>query len=258
MNSPPLSLTNPLSSRTLLALTEAMEHAFDASAWARLGAELEMPQLADPELRLQQSLRFGDDDYGYCVAQFVRHLEAERPADLRDLANRSEIKAWLDSNAPGAAQELGLGLDQRHATAPVESAPASTAVEHALMDAHHVLDSSEPVNCIHPSHDALHGYLFDVASQANLTVARDATVAELYWSLINGHPAFAAQTQPSPQVVHVLASLAAAVTALSTVRGDATTVDANQTTPEGPEAVLMADLVRTVFNYVRRRLEAVG
>ncbi|WP_268244942.1 hypothetical protein [Cognatilysobacter bugurensis] len=252
MNAPPRSLTNSLSSRTLLALTEAMEHTFDASAWARLGVELEMPQLADPDLRLQQSLRFGDDDYGYCVAQFVRHLDAERPADLRDLADRPEIKVWLDSNAPGAAQELGLG--QALVTPLVESGPASKATEQALVDALQWLDAGEPVGCIHRIHDALRGYLLDVCARANLTVAGDATVTELYWLLTSDHPIFAAQTRQSPQVGHALASLAGAVTALNTVRHDAPIVDANQAAPGEAEAVLMAELVRTLFNYVRRRL----
>lgn len=252
MNFPPLSTTSPLSSRTLLALTEAMEHCFDAPAWARLGVELGMPQLVDPELRLQRSLRFGDDDYGYCVAQFVRYLEAERPADFRNLTRRPEIRAWLDSNAPGATQELAL--DQRPVTTTVESASASKALEQALTGAHHLLDASGPAGSIGQVHDALHGYLLDVALRANLEVAGDATVAGLYWSLTNDHPMFAAQTRASPQVVHVLASLAEAVTALHTLRNGARTAQANQAAPGEAEAVLMVDLVRTLFTYVRARL----
>lgn len=229
-----------------------MEHSFDASGWARLGVELEMPQLVDPELRLQRSLRLGDDDYGYCVAQFVRHLEAERPADLHDLAHRPEIKAWLDSNAPGAAQELGLG--QAPTAPPVQSTSASEAVEQALMNPHHLIHAGGPLGCIHRVHDALHGYLLDIAVRANPAVADDATIVELYWSLTSDHPRFAAQTRLSPQVAHAMASLAGAITALDTLRHDAPTAHANQGGAGEAEAVLMADLVRTFFNYVKGRL----
>lgn len=230
-----------------------MEHAFDASAWAGLGDELGMPQLGDPELRLQKSLRFGDDDYGYCVAQFVRHLEAERPDDLRRLAQRPKVRAWLDSNAPGAAQELEMG--QAPATPANDSASASAAVEQALMDAHRVLEADGPVSCIHHVHDAFRGYLLEVSGRADPPSVDDATVAQLYWSLACDHPVFAARIGRSPQVGHVLASLAEAMTALNTLRNGAPTEQAARAAPEDAEAVLMTDLVRTLFNYMRGRLQ---
>jgi hypothetical protein len=258
MNSPPRSPTHPLSSRTLLALTEAMEHAFDASAWARLGEELGMPQLVDPELRLQKSLRFGDDDYGYCVAQFIRHLDAERPGDLHELAHRPEIRAWLESNASGAVQELGLGETVVAPTVASASASASAsageAVEQALRDAHHTLGANGPAVSIQRLHDALRGYLLDACVRADLRVADDATVVELYWLLSNDHPRFAAQARCNLQVGHVLASLAGAVTALATLRSDAPTAHASPSPPGQAEVVLMADLVRTIFNYLSGRL----
>ena len=110
-------------------MTEALEHTFDASAWATLGRELDMPQLGDADGRLQESLRLRDDDYGYFIAQFLRQLQGERPSAVRDIAHRPEVKAWLDSNAPDAAEELGSGETR---VLPVEtSASASIAMGQA-------------------------------------------------------------------------------------------------------------------------------
>lgn len=120
MNTPLPSPATPVSSRTLLALTEAIEHTFDASAWATLGRELDMPQLGDPEARLQQSLALRDDDYGYLVAQFLKHLQAERPGAFRDITHRHDVSAWLEANSPDAAREL--------ASAQPEALPARTSV----------------------------------------------------------------------------------------------------------------------------------
>jgi len=251
MNDPLPSSTSPLSSRTLLALTEALENTFDASAWATLGRALDMPQLGDPEERLQESLRLRDDDYGYFVAQFLRHLQAERPSALHDIACLPSVSTWLDSNAPEAAHALGLG--QQQAARSQKPVSAGDAVDQALKDAHHPPGTNGAVGGVDPVHTALLRYLRDACSRAGLPVADDASVAQLFNSLRSGHPDLVRLDQHEPQVGNALTSLAEAVTALGGLRNVAPIPGQDQVSMQ-EEARLAVNLVRTLFDYLRARL----
>ena len=252
MNDPLPSPTSPVSSRTLLALTEALENTFDASAWATLGLALDMPQLADPQARLQESLRLRDDDYGYFIAQFLRHLQSERPSALHDIACLPIVSAWLDSNTPEAAQALGLG--QHHAVSSRKSVPAGEGVVQALKDTHHPPAASDLVGGVDQVHTALHAYLRDACARAGLSVADYATVAQLFKSVRNGHPELLTLDRQDPQVGNILTSLGADVTALSSLRNVGSSSGQNQASMEEAEALLTVNLVRTLFDYLRARL----
>ena len=249
MNDPLPSPTSPVSSGTLLALTEALENTFDATAWATLGLALDMPQLGDPEARLQESLRLRDDDYGYFVAQFLRHLQAERPGALHDIAGLPEVGAWLHSNAPEAAQALGLGQPQ--AVPSRKPVSASEALDQALKEVRFPPDAGGGMDQVHT---ALHGYLCDACAGAGLPMADDATVAQLFKSLRNGHPGLVALDQHDRQVGDVLTSLAEAVTGLVSVGNVASISEQNQGSMEEAQALLTVNLVRTLFDYLRARL----
>lgn len=246
------SFIPPLSSKALLAISEALEKHFDSSDWAKLGMELDLPTLQDPGSRLQRSLRFGDDDYGACVIQCVRHLQDEHPSALRNLAQRPKLKAWLEANNPNEASELGLG--QTHVPAPPSPATTSEVVKRALQDADHLLHSNGAVSALDRVHTALHGYLRDICARSQLVPTEDATVAQLFKAVRNEHPKFVAMNQHDPQVGNVLASLAGAVTALNTLRNNASVAHPNQVLLGEPEAMLMVNLVRTIFNYLEARL----
>ena len=242
----------PLSSKALLAISEALEKHFDSSDWARLGMELDLPELQNPGSRLQRSLRFGDDDYGACVIQVVRHLEDEHPSALRNLAQMPKLKAWLEAKKPNEAVELGLG--QTHVPALPMPPTASDVVKRALQDADHLLHISGAVSALDRVHTALHGYLRDICAQSQLAIADDATVAQLFKTVRNKHPKFVAMNQHDSQVGNVLASLAGAVTALNTLRNNASVAHPNQVLLGEQEAMLMVNLVRTLFNYLEARL----
>lgn len=252
MNSYFSSLISPLSKPTLLALVEAFEATFDSSAWAKLGIELDMPQLGNSESRLQKALRFGDDDYGYQVAQFVNFMENNSPNELRQLATRPKLAEWLQQNYPKAAQELGLG--QTHVPAPPALPSASEVVERALKDADHLLQTTGPVSALDRVHTALHGYLRDICARANLQVPANAGVGVLLKAVRSHHPKLVAMNQHDPQVDVVLGSLAGTVTALNTLRNNASVAHPNQVLLGEPEAMLMVNLVRTLFNYLEARL----
>lgn len=253
MTDPIPSPASPVSSRTLLALTEALEHTFDASAWATLGLALDMPQLGDPEARLQESLRLRDDDYGYFIAQFLKHLQAEQPGALHDIACLPHVTAWLDSNAPEAAQALGTG--QHHADLSRKPVPASEAVEPPLQDA-----QGAPSTRLHGGvgdlHAALHGYLRDVCSRAGLSLTDDATIAQLFESARSRHPVLVALDHDQPRIGNALSSLAESITGLSSWQNVASGAGQHQASMEEAEARLAVALMRTLFDYLQARLPA--
>ena len=251
MNNPLPSPASAVSSRTLLALTEALENTFDVSAWATLGLALDMPQLGDPEARLQESLRLRDDDYGFFIAQFLKHLQGERPSALHDIACLPRVSAWLDSNAPDAAKALGLGQPQ--AAPSRTSLSASAALDQALKDAHHPPGAGGLIGGVDQVNTALHIYLRDVGARAGLPVADDATVAQLFKSLRNGHPELVALDRHNREVGNALTSLAEAVTAISGLR-NLTSIPAQDPASMEAEAMLIVNLVRTLSDYLRARL----
>jgi len=242
----------PLSHKAQLALTEALEACFDASAWSKLGLEMGLPHLTHPETRLQKALRFNDSDYGAEVTQIVTFMAMQKPEVLRSLPTRPAVKAWLEQNAPAVAQELGLSVV--HVPAPVRRLTASEVVERALKDADHLLRTNGAVSALDRVHTALHGYLLDVCAASGLSAAPDATIGLLFKILRGGHPSLVAMNRHDPQVDVVLGSLAGAVTALNTLRNNASVAHPNQVLLGESEAMLMVNLVRTLFNYLETRL----
>ncbi len=252
MNLPTSQTFSVLSRTAILALVNALEESFDATDWAKLGIELDMPQLAYPESRLQKSLRFQDDDYGYQVAQFVTYLESSNPSTLRSLAFRPEIKSWLIANTHSASAEFGLL--QQHVAAPPPAPSASEVVIRALRDADHLIQTNGPISAVDRVHTALHGYLKDLCAKENLAVPENPTIGVLLKTIRNDHPALKSLGHHHAHVDGVLGSLAGAVSALNTLRNNASVAHPNQVLLGDPEAMLMVNLVRTLFNYLEARL----
>jgi hypothetical protein len=250
---PPSPITSRLSKTTLLALTEALEARFDAADWSRLGSELDLPQLGDPEMGFQRALRLGDDEYGYQVAQFVSLMESENPRALRSLAQRPALSAWLLENMPNSAQELGLGVASMPALP--EHPATSASVDKALTEAGHVLHTAGAVRALNSIRTALHAYLREACSKAELTVPANASTGLLFNRLINGHPALVAIEQHVPQFEVVLGALAVAVTALNTLQKDASVTQPGDVPLGEPEVMLMVNLLRTLFDYLEARLQ---
>ena len=241
-----------LSNKALAALTEALESEFTSGDWSKLGVALGLPQLHSPELRLQKSLRFGDEDYATCVAEFVQHMHEEDAAELHDLGRRPKLEKWLLANAPAAAVEFGLGQAQVAAPAPPPS--ASQAVELALRDAERLLTANGATSCVDRMHTALHGYLREEAAKASLSAADDASLPALFKALRNGHPRFKAAGPHGDAVSKVLMSLASCVDTLNTLRNNATPAHPNEDLLDEAEAMLAVNAVRSIFNYLRAKL----
>jgi len=233
-------------------LSEAIEHVFGPSDWAKLGLELDLPTLQDPGSRLRKAQSWGDNDYGACIVQVVRHLEVERPRVLRQLATRPKLKVWLEQNRPSEAAELGLG--QSHVPAPPPPLSASQVVELALQDAERLLHTSGPTSCVDRMHTALHGYLRDECARAGLLVAQDANLPALFKALRNGHPRLQTLGAQDPHIARVLQSLASAVDALNTLRNNASLAHPGGALLGEEEAMLMVNVSRSLFHYLHARL----
>lgn len=248
MTNPPAVPFSPLSKITLLAVTEALEACFDAAAWTALSVELEIPQLGDPEMGFQRALRFGDDDYGYQVAQFVTFMEHDNPSALRALANRPALSTWLLDNAPNAAQELGLVP----AELPIarDSSAVPEATDHAPTHTHPALHANDAAIALDSAHTALHRCLRDACTKAQVTVPANASISMLFNALRNRHPAMAAIAQRNPHVDVVLGSLSVALTAIGALRGDVVSTQPHQASLDGPEAMLMAELMGALARYL--------
>ncbi|MHC9086150.1 abortive infection family protein [Luteimonas sp. RIT-PG2_3] len=238
----------PLSKPTLFALIEALEVCLDAADWAKLGIELELPQLGDPEMRLQQALRFGDDDYGYQVAQFATFMDSEKPNELRALAARPELKAWLEEHASDAARELGVDL--AHVPAPHKLPTAAEAVDGALKDAIDLLHTHGTASALDRVHSALQDYLLDACARANLAVPPNASIDLLFKTLRSGHDRITTRDHQAARVAGVLGSLASAVTALDDLRSDASAAHPGPANLGKAEAMLMINMVRALFDYL--------
>ena len=241
-----------LSPKALLALSDALESKFDSGDWSKLGLALGLNALGDPEGRLQKSLRFGDDDYGACIVQFIRHMDREDRSELYNLARRPKLEAWLLGNAYAAAQEFGLG--QTHVAAPAPPLSASQAVELALKDAERLLHTNGATSCVDRMHTALHGYLRDEAARASLLVADDANLPALFKALRNGHPQLQASGPHGAAVAKILVSLASCVDTLNRLRNNATPAHPNEDLLDEAEGMLAVNAVRSIFNYLRARL----
>ena len=238
----------PLSKPTLFALIEALEVCLDAVDWVKLGVELDLPQLGDPEMRLQQALRFGDDDYGYQVAQFATFMDSEKPNALRALAARPNLKSWLEEHAPDAAQELGV--DVSNVPAPHKPPTAAEAVDGALKDAIDLLHTHGTASALDRVHSALQDYLLDACARAGLAAPPNASIDLLFKTLGNGHDRTTTLDHQAARVERVLGSLASAVTALDALRSDASAARPGRANLGKAEAMLMISMVRALFDYL--------
>lgn len=250
MNLPFSSFDPSLSGKTLLALGEAAESCLDSTDWSKFAYEVDEADFICHH-RLLRALHFSDPDYGECVLQVMRYLQNHRPSALGALAQRPKIRSWIEENAPDAAQELGLG--QAHVVSPSKTLSSSEVVDHALKDADHLLHTRGPVSCVDRLHTALHGYLRDLCGKAGLAFAPDASLTALFKLLRTEHTSFKSLGAQDQEMGRVLASQAATVDALNTLRNRASVAHPNEALLGEPEAMLMVNITRSLFHYLEAK-----
>jgi hypothetical protein len=87
-------------SRRVLALKRAIEATFDPSSWEELGMLTGTSELITTHPRLFRSYRFGDDDYGSCVADILPVVLGENLENFELVAGFVRLDDWLAENDP--------------------------------------------------------------------------------------------------------------------------------------------------------------
>lgn len=241
------------SGKLVLALQRAVSDQFTQTDWEEFGYETGEHNYISEHPRLMRSLYFGDDDYGACVFQAIRHFVDRNPAAIEVLLKKKNIRFALENDVPELLRELGL-MESRVPVMPIGSITASQVVERALADADHLLAKSGPISCIDRLHTALHGYLKDLAVRAGLSVDDQASITQLFKLLRASHPKFQHLGSQDKDIVRVLNSLSSAVDALNTIRNHASVAHPNDNLLEDAEAMLMVNVTRTLFHYFSARL----
>jgi hypothetical protein len=241
------------SGKLMFALQRAVSDQFTQTDWEEFGYESNEHDYIAGHQRLMRSLYFGDEDYGACVFQALRHFADRNPAAIETLLKNKKVRFALENDAPDILLDLGLIESQVPAMA-VGSFTASQVVDRALADADHLLRASGPISCVDRLHTALHGYLKDLNLNTGLQVEDTSSLTQLFKLLRSGHPKFQHLGSQDKDIVRVLNSLSTVIDALNTIRNHASVAHPNSELLGEAEAMLMVNVTRTLFHYINSKL----
>jgi hypothetical protein len=130
----------------------------------------------------------------------------------------------------------------------------SALVVRALADAEKLLNSSGATSAVDRVHTALHGYMKSIASDEGLTAPDDASLTQLFRLLRNTHPRLQDLGTRSEDIAKALQGLASVIDALNPLRNKASVAHPNTELLAEPEALLVVNSVRTILNYLDKKL----
>jgi Abortive infection C-terminus len=160
-----------------------------------------------------------------------------RTAQLRD-----EIVGWIDRLGTGAV----VTVKRLRVT--------SAVVERALQDAEKLMASTGATSGVDRAHTALHGYVLQVCSAANIITPPEPSLTQLFKALRTDHPAFTELGPRSHDVAKLIGSIATVVDVLNPLRNKASVAHPNQHLLAEPEALLFINSARTLLNYLDSKL----
>lgn len=251
MNPKP-AFDNRVRGRIILALQQAIAADFTSTDWLELGFVIGQHNYIAHHDRLLRSLRFGDDDYGACIFQFLSHLADSAPDSLSQVAEHVKIRPQLEHSAPDVLHELGL--DAQHVASVQPTPSASEVVKRALRDAETLLASSGAISAVDRLHTALHGYLRSLCSGAGLESSEGSSITQLLKTLRTKHPALKNLGAQDSELARVLMAFGTIVDSLNTIRNHASVAHPNKTLLDEAEASLTVNSVRTIFSYLVRKM----
>ncbi|NOU20360.1 MAG: abortive infection family protein [Methyloglobulus sp.] len=241
-----------LKGQLMIALQKAIVATFDNGNWHEIGYLTNSYDYITGHSRLLRSLHWNDPDYDGCVHQILDAITQDNNEALLAILEYKTIKSYLQKNSPELYIELGLG------DAHVSSVPpiilATDVVRKALTDADSLLLSNGAVSAIDRLHTALHGYLRSVCSEAQIQVPNNAAVTVLFKALRTEHIAFQQQGHQQNEINRILTSFASIVDSLNTIRNHGSIAHPNETLLENDEAELTVNAVRTLFNYLVKKV----
>lgn len=240
--------------KLILALQRAIAKTFNESDWTDFGYTSGQRDYIRGHDRLLRSLHFGDDDYGNCVFQALEYFADYDSNALKTLLENRKINRQLNKDAPDILSALDLETEhvQTDATPALSSADV---VLRAMSDAEHLLHKSGPISAVDRLHTALHGYFRKLCDDSSIQVQKDASITALFKALRAGHPALESLGEHDKDMVRVLNGFANALDALNSLRNNASVAHPNENLLQTPEAMLAVNATRTIFNYVRAKIE---
>ncbi|OOG43616.1 abortive infection family protein [Rhodanobacter sp. C05] len=240
-------------SRVLIALQKAIVENFQEHDWKEFGYATGHQDFIRSHKRLLRSLSWQDEDYGSCVFDFLEFLVSRDVTALYKMVEHQKLRPHLEKHALDVLSELGLS-DAHVPALPLPQISASEVVRRALADAESLLASNGATSAVDRLHTALHGYLRSACADARIAVATDASITTLLKTLRTGHPSLKDLGVHSAELVKVLNSFGNIVDALNTLRNHASVAHANENLLEEDEALLVVNAVRTLFNYLVKKL----
>jgi len=158
----------------------------------------------------------------------------------------------LKKNSPELFAELGFG--ETHVLSVLPTISATNVVRKALADADSLLQTNGAISAIDRLHTALHGYLRSVCAEAQIEISENAAVTALFKALRTKHHAFQYLGHQENEINKILMSFASIVDSLNTIRNHGSIAHPNETLLENDEAELTVNAVRTLFNYLVKKV----
>lgn len=195
--------------------------------------------------------------------RFIEILKSQSPTDqakiLRGLLERFPVGAANapDTRTEALRSEMQMLISRLEQNAPVANLSpkiTSAVVDQAIIDAENLLRTSGAASAVDRVHTAMHGYLREVCSQANIPYDKADTMPRLFKLLRQQHPAFQTSGAFSQETVRVLNAFGTILDSLNTLRNHATPVHPNDVLLEYSEAMLAINAARTVLHYLNSKI----
>jgi hypothetical protein len=241
-----------LAGRLTLALQKAIVATFTSDDWHEIGHVTGHHDYITRHDRLLRSLSWNDADYGTCVFEILAHLTKYDIDALCSLIAHEKIRAELELTAPDVLHDLGIYAPLVPSVPPPRS--ASEVVRLALADADSLLRSAGATSAIDRLHTALHGYLRSVCANSGLQAQENASLTVLFKALRTQHPAIKSLGTQDSDIGRIFVAFASVLDSLNTLRNHASVAHPNEFLLEADEAELVVNAVRTVFNYLVKKL----
>ncbi len=199
---------------------------------------------------------FGDEfDLLYLRAGVAQYIAMERLAEMPK--SQRSFRKIADAMERGGnpirfiAVSMGDGGEDAVETPTLEV--TSAAVERALRDFEALLSSGGAVSAIDRAHTALHGHLIAVCKGSGIPVEKNADITALFNLIRAQHPKFRAKPA-GPGAEKILRAMAQVVGAMNEIRNRGSMAHPNDQLLGEPEAVLAANAVRSLLQYLNMKL----
>ena len=241
-----------LKGQLMIALQQAIVAKFDSGDWHEIGYLTNSHDYITRHPRLLRSLQWDDPDYNGCVHQVLNAITQDDNETLLAILEYKKIRSYLKKNSLELFAELGFG--ETHVLSVLPTISATDVVRKALADADSLLQTNGAISAIDRLHTALHGYLRSVCAEAQIEISENAAVTALFKALRTKHHAFQYLGHQENEINKILMSFASIVDSLNTIRNHGSIAHPNETLLENDEAELTVNAVRTLFNYLVKKV----